>query len=192
MKREEIKALLENAEMSIDEKLNKIMDFNGTDVEKAKGKLSEVESDLVKSKTAFDDLSTQFETLKNEKASAEDWEKKFTELTEKIKKDNEKAEADRLAKEKADGIAARFSAALGNKKFNHDAIKNDYIKKFGEALDNKDFEGKSDAEIFHELTKDDANAFVGVERIHLQGGTTKSGNDVDEETARAVMGLPNK
>ncbi len=180
MKREEIKALLES-EKTVEEKLNEIMNFNGADVEKAKGKLLAVESELEKSKTALNDLSTQFEELKTKNASAEDWEKKFTELTEKVKADNEKAEADRLAKEKADGIAGRFTAVLGDKKFNHDAIKNDYLKKFGEALENKDFEGKSDAEIFHELTKDDASAFVGVTAVNLAGGNT-SENETNKKT----------
>lgn len=184
MKREEIKALLDNAEMSVEEKLKSIMDINGADVEKAKGNLTEIKTELENNKNAFNDLSTQFEELKTKNASAEEWQKKFDELTAKVEADNEKAEAERLAKEKADGIAGRFTTVLGEKKFNHDAIKNDYLRKFGEALDNKDFEGKSDAEIFHELTKDDASAFVGVTTVNLAGsnisGTGKKYNSKEE------------
>lgn len=189
MKREEIKALFENA---TDEQVDKIMSINGADVEKAKGKLTAVEAELKKKNEAFDDLSTQFEELKTKNASVEDWEKKFNELTEKIKADNEKAEADRKEKEKADSISSRFSSVVGDKKFNHEAIKNDYLKKFGEALENKEFEGKSDAEILHELTKDDKNAFTGVTAVNLAGANiNNSQNEVDELKARAVMGLPN-
>lgn len=184
MKREEIKALFENA---TDEQIDKIMSINGADVEKAKGKLTAVEAELKKKNEAFDDLSAQFEELKTKNASAEDWEKKFNELTEKIKADNEKAEADRKEKEKADSISSRFSSVVGDKKFNHEAIKNDYLKKFGEALENKEFEGKSDAEILHELTKDDKEAFKGVTAFNLAGATTtNAGKTMTKEQIRAI------
>ena len=60
---------------------------------------------------------------------------------------------------------------LGEKKFSHDAIREAYLKKFGDALENTDYQGKSDTEIFHDLTKDDATAFTGVTAVKLQGGT---------------------
>ena len=103
----------------------------------------------------------------------------------------EKAEADRLAKEKADGIMNRFDAVASEKEWNHEAIRADYLKKFGDALENKDFEGKSDTEIFHALTKDDATAFKGVSAFRLEGGAFGgAGNEADDAKARAVMGLP--
>ena len=103
-----------------------------------------------------------------------------------------KTEADRIMKEKQDNINNRFNAVLGEKKFSHDAIREAYLKKFGDALENTDYQGKSDTEIFHDLTKDDATAFTGVTAVKLQGGRPQGvgGQNIDEARARAVMGLP--
>ena len=79
-----------------------------------------------------------------------------------------KAEADRLAKEKADNVLSRFNAV--KKKFKHNDIEQAYLKRFGDAIESKDFEGKSDTEIYHELTKDD-DCHEGVKAVHLAGGT---------------------
>lgn len=189
MKREEIKSIFADA---TDEQLKAILDINGADIEKAKGKLSEVEAELKSKKEAFESLTNEFEELKNSKATADDWEKKFNDLQTEIKDKEAKAEADRIAKEKADGINNRFSAVLGDKKFNHEAIKNDYLKKFGDAIENKEFEGKSDTEIFHELTKDDTNAFQGVVVTNLSGAVNNDPKDIDEDKIRSIMGLPKK
>lgn len=119
------------------------------------------------------DLESKITTLTENSKNTEDFKQKFEDLQKEIKEKEEKAEQDRIAKERADGIANRFNAVVGDKKFNHDAIRADYLKKFGEALENKDFEGKSDTEIFHELTKDDATAFVGVTTLNLKGGSSQ-------------------
>lgn len=188
MKREEIKAIFADA---TDEQLKAVLDLNGADVERVKGKVTALEAELNEKKQAFETLNNDFNTLKDAGASAEEWKGKLEALQKEIKEKEEKAEADRKAKEKADGIASRFEAVVGDKKFNHEAIRADYLRKFGEALENKDFEGKSDADILHALTKDDAAAFEGVTAFRLEGGTNKGiGTEIDDAKARAVMGLP--
>lgn len=190
MKREEIKAIFPDA---TDEQLGQVMDLHGTDTEKAKSKVTALEADLKTKKEDFDRLTTEFETLKAENASGEDWKAKFEALQADNVAKEKQAEADRILKEKQENIENRFSAVLGEKKFTHDAIKADYLKKFGDALESKDYEGKSDADIFHALTKDDATAFEGVTAYRLAGGNpTGGGSGVDDATARAVMGLPTK
>ena len=73
-------------------------------------------------------------------------------------------------------IENRFNAVVGDRKFTHEAIKADYLHKFGEALDNKDFMGKSDADIFHELIKDDKNALENVQmQLNMPGGQPAGG-----------------
>ena len=72
--------------------------------------------------------------------------------------------------EKNADIEKRFDACVGDKKFSHDAIRQAYLKKFGEALDSEEFKGKGDTEIFHSLSKDDAQAFTGVTAVKLAGG----------------------
>ena len=188
MKREDIKAIFADATA---EQIEAVMRLNNADVEKDKGKLPALEAELKEKKTALESLNAEFEQLKASNANAADWEKKFNDLSAEIAEKEKQAKLEREAKEKADMIETRFNAVVGEKKFTHEAIKADYLHKFGEALDNKDFMGKSDADIFHELTKDDKTAFEGVTTVQLAGGTNKGmGENIDEAHIRSVMGLP--
>lgn len=122
-------------------------------------------------KKALEDKITQ---IAEDSKNSEDYKEKFENLQKEIKEKEEKAEADRKAQEKVDNIKGRFDTAVGDKKFSHDAIRESYLKKFSEALDDKDYQGKSDADILHSLIKDDAAAFEGVRAFHLEGGTNGS------------------
>lgn len=173
MKREEIRAIFPDA---TDEQLKSVMDLNGSDIEKVKSKITALEAELKESKEGFDKLNSEFETLKTANADGADWKTKFEALQAENEAKVKQAEADRILKEKTDSINRRFETALGEKKFNHEAIKGLYLRKFGEALENADFEGKSDSEIFHELTKDDDKAFKGVEIVKLAGGRPTGAN----------------
>ena len=168
MKREEIKTILPE---STDEQLKSIMDLNGADVEKAKSKATALEAELKDKKADFDKLNGELEALKASNASGEEWKTKYEAIVAENEAKAKQAEADRILKEKQENVLNRFNAVVGDKKFSHDAVKADYLKKFGDALENKDFEGKSDADVFHALTKDDASAFVGVTPVKLAGGT---------------------
>lgn len=167
MRRDEIKAIFPDA---TDEQLKSVMDLNGADVEKAKSKVTALEAELKEKKADFDKLNTEFETLKAANASGEDWKAKFDALQAENVAKEKKAEADRIMKEKAENINNRFNAALGEKKFSHDAIRESYLKKFSDALESAENQGKSDTEIIHALTKDDASAFAGVTAVKLAGG----------------------
>ena len=169
MKREEIKAIFADA---TDEQLKAVMDLNGADVEKIKSKVTALEAELKEEKADKEKLNTEFEALKTSNASGEDWKAKFEALQAENVAKEKQAEADRILAEKTENTNKRFEAVLGDKKFNHDAIRTDYLKKFGEAIELEENKSKSDADIFHELTKDDASAFVGVTAIKLAGGKT--------------------
>ena len=184
MKRDEIKKIFPDA---TDEQLKAVMDLNGADVEKEKGKATELKSELEKKNEAFEKLSAEFKTLEESNASAAEYKSKFEKLQNEVNEAKEKAEKERLAKEKADGIAARFGAVLGDKKFSHNAVKADYLRRFSEALGNKDFEGKSDAEIFHALTKDDSAAFEGVRAFELPGGSPQPSGDLTSSLGQMSM-----
>jgi hypothetical protein len=167
MKREEVKAIFPEA---TDEQLKQIMDLNGTDVEKAKSKATALEAELKDKKADFDKLNTEFEELKKSNASGEDWKAKFEALQADNLAKEKQAEADRILAEKKADVEKRFADCVGDKKFSHDAIKADYLKKFGDALESEEYKGKGDADIFHALTKDDATAFTGVQAVKLAGG----------------------
>ena len=186
MKREEVKAVFPEA---TDEQLKAIMDLNGADVERAKGKVAALDAELKEKNEALNALSTEFEALKESNATAAEYKVKFEALQKETAEKAKQAEAERVAKEKAERIAGRFATVVGDKKFSHDAIKESYLRKFTEALDNKDNEGKSDADILHELTKDDAAAFVGVTAVKLEGGAAKPFRNDSADKAREIMGL---
>lgn len=188
MKREEIKAIFADA---TDEQLNTVMNLNGADIENFRRRVSALEADLKTKSDDFARVTNELNTLKENNATAEDFKHKFEELQNEIAEKEAQAKAEREAKEKADNIANRFNTVVGEKKFSHEAIKADYLKKFGAALDNKDFTGKSDAEILHELTKDDSAAFENVTAFRLEGGTNRGiGKELDDAQTRAIMGLP--
>ena len=174
MKREEIKSIFADA---TDEQLKAVMDLNGADVEKAKSKVTALETELKEKKADFDKLNTEFEALKTANASGEDWKAKFEALQAENVAKEKQAEADRILAEKNADIEKRFAECVGDKKFSHDAIKADYLKKFADALESEEYKGKGDVDIFHALTKDDATAFTGVTAVKLAGGRpTGTGN----------------
>ena len=167
MKREEVKAIFADA---TDEQLKAVMDLNGADVEKAKSKVTALETELKEKKEAIDNFNKEIEELKTANASGEDWKAKFEALQAENVAKEKQAEADRILAEKNADIEKRFAECVGDKKFSHDAIKSSYLKKFAEALESEEYKGKGDIDIFHALTKDDATAFTGVTAIKLAGG----------------------
>lgn len=180
MKREEIKAIFPEA---TDEQLKSVMDLNGTDVEKAKSKVTSLENELKEKKADFEKLNTEFEALKTANASGEEWKTKYEAIVAENEAKAKQAEADRILAEKNADTEKRFNECVGDKKFSHDAIKASYLKKFADALDSEEYKGKGDVDIFHALTKDDATAFTGVTAVKLQGGTPQGvgSNSVTKE-----------
>ncbi len=184
MKREEIKAIFADA---TDEQLKAVMDLNGADVEKAKSKVTALEAELKEKKADFDKLNTEFEALKTANASGEDWKAKFEALQAENVAKEKQAEADRILAEKNADIEKRFASCVGDKKFSHDAIKADYLKKFTDALESEEYKGKGDTDIFHALTKDDASAFAGVTAVKLAGGRPQGTSGKSFSTVKDIM-----
>ena len=184
MKREEIKAIFADA---TDEQLKAVMDLNGADVEKAKSKVTALETELKDKKEDFDKLNAEFEALKTANASGEEWKTKYEAIVAENEAKAKQAEADRIAKEKAESLDKRFEAVVGDKTFSHDAIRADYRRKFENALADKANEGQSDADIFHALSKDDATAFKGITVVKLAGGKpTGSGKYSSRDEIMAI------
>lgn len=178
MRREDIKAIFAEA---TDEQLQKIMSLHGADVEKYKSKVTALETQAAENKTAFDKLNTEFEQLKASKASAEDFKTKFEQLQADIAEKEKNAREEKQKAEREANILNRYNAAAVSKdgkplEWTHDAIKADYLQKFTDAIADKANEGKSDADIFYALTKDDATAFKvpGAQTVYAGAGGTGS------------------
>ena len=160
----------------------KIFAERSKEIEADKAKREKLETELKESKESLDTLSKEFEDLKSSNASAEEYKTKYEALVADNEANATTAEADRILAEKTENINKRFEAVVGEKKFSHNAIKADYLKKFGEALELEENKSLSDEQVFHNLVKDDKNAFEGVTAVNLAGGRPSgtSGKTRDE------------
>ena len=124
----------------------------------------------------------------NENANGnEDVKKELEALKAKIEAETKQAEADRIAKEKAESDERLFNEAVGEKKFSHDAVKSHYFNLFRQDLAKEENKGKSAVDILHALTKDDATAFTGVQAVKLAGGTPRGTNSVVYSSREDIM-----
>ena len=160
----------------------KIFAERSKEIEADKAKREKLETELKEKKESLDNLSKEFEDLKSSNASAEEYKTKYEALVTDNKAKAKQAEADRILAEKTENINKRFETVVGEKRFSHNAIKADYLKKFGEALELEENKSLSDEQVFHNLIKDDKNAFEGVTAVKLAGGRPSgtSGKTRDE------------
>ena len=160
----------------------KIFAERSKEIEADKAKREKLETELKEKTDSLDNLSKEFEDLKANNASAEEYKSKYEAVIAENEAKAKQAEADRILAEKTENISKRFDAVVGEKTFSHSAIKADYLKKFGEAIELEDNKSLSDEQIFHNLIKDDATAFTGVTAVKLAGGRPSgtSGKTRDE------------
>lgn len=177
-------------ELGIDkDTAEKIFAARGEELARDKATLTAVQAELKDKTEAFDKLNAEFDTLKTNNASGEEWKAKYEALVADNDARARQAEADRIMQEKTASINNRFNAVMGEKKFTHDAVREAYLKKFEEALENADYQGKSDGEIFHELTKDDENAFKNATVVKLAGGRPVGGNGGKYTSRDEIMSI---
>lgn len=162
----------------------KIFAERSKEIEADKAKREKLETELKERKESLDNLSKEFEDLKSSNASAEEYKTKYEALVADNEAKAKQAEADRILAEKTENINKRFEAVVGEKKFSHNAIKADYLKKFGEALELEENKSLSDEQVFHNLIKDDKNAFEGVTAVKLAGGRPTGINGASKYSSR--------
>lgn len=162
----------------------KIFAERSKEIEADKAKREKLEAELKESKESLDNLSKDFEDLKANNATAEEYKSKYEAVIAENEAKAKQAEADRILAEKAENFNKRFEAVVGEKKFSHDAIKADYLKKFGEALELEENKSLSDEQVFHNLVKDDATAFTGVTAVKLAGGRPTGINGASKYSSR--------
>lgn len=163
----------------------KIFAERSKEIEADKAKREKLETELKEKKESLENLSKEFEDLKSSNASAEEYKTKYEALVADNEAKAKQAEADRVLAEKTAAINKRFEAVVGDKKFIHNAVREAYLKKFGEAIELEENKSKADADIFHEMTKDD-RCFEGVKVEKLPGGNPKSAIGGDKPLSRAA------
>ena len=169
----------------------KIFAERSKEIEADKAKREKLETELKEKTESLDNLSKEFEDLKANNASAEEYKSKYEALVADNEAKAKQAEADRILAEKTENINKRFEAVVGEKTFSHNAIKADYLKKFGEAIELEDNKSLSDEQIFHNLIKDDATAFTGVTAVKLQGGTPQGVGGKQYTSKAEIMAIKN-
>jgi len=170
-----------------DEQAEKAFELYGKGIKKFekerddfKAKVEEREKEIANLKLSESETMKEFEALKQSNAGAEDWKAKYEQLTEDNRLAAERTETERKAAErKADQMNLFNAASLDNdgkeRKWTNDFTKIGYFSKFVEAVEKNDGT-KTHKDIFHELTKDDATAFIGVERLNLHGANNNQGD----------------
>lgn len=140
MKREEIKSLLGDGNISdkLEAIINKIMDMNGSDIEKHKKEVEtlgeknkNLEAELTTNKQTLDEANAQiekFKTLDIEgiKAGAEEWKTKYETAQAESVKVKEQFEADMKAKDYDYAVSNYFNGF----KFVDDVVKEAVVKQF--------------------------------------------------------------
>ena len=99
MKREDVKTIIENAELSVDEKLKSIMDMNGNDLNEIKSKNKELQSkvdEYSSYKSQLDEVNKKLETYSTFEEKANKYDEIFPkyeqfEKEEKLRKINASA-----------------------------------------------------------------------------------------------------
>lgn len=156
----------------------------------AKDKFDKANNDLKTAQDSVKTITEELQGLKDKNATAEDWKAKFEQLQADNAEKEKQAKEQKEAEEKARNIEARYNAICVDKdgkplEFTHDAIKASYLQKFTEALADETNTGKSDADIFHALTKDDATAFKTVQPdINIPGAKQLGGNLTQNDFAK--------
>lgn len=183
MTREDVRKTFPEA---TDEQVNAIMSVHGADIEKTKASAG---ADAAKLAALQTDLSKAKETITALEKNKTDAEAITAEIEKYRAADAKRAQDEKAAQERA-ALEARFNAAVGERKFVHEFVRKGVLEEFGKALCDKANEGKGDAAIFDQLTRDkDYFASMNQPGKPDMGGAGPIGSDED---ARAVMGLPVK
>lgn len=137
--------------------------------------VDDLKAQLKEAQDTIKTMTTELDGLKESNASAEEWQKKYEDFKKEVDEKEQAAKEQAAAAEKEANLQARYAAVAVGKdgqplEWTHKAIKNDYFAKFTSAIEDKANTGKSDADIFNNLVKDDATAFKGVQRVTLAGG----------------------
>lgn len=185
MKREDITRIFAGATQ---EQINEIMNLNGADINKAKGTTEQMQKDL---EAARQDLATARNTISELEKAKGDADALQKQIDAFKQADADRAAAEAAAAEQAK-LEARLNAVVGERKFNSEYTRRGVTEDFGKALKDEANIGKSDADIFAALTKDQ-DIFVSQNppaNMPPFGNVPPGDNHM--AAMRSAMGLPAK
>ena len=136
------------------------------------------------------DYETKLGDLEQYKGSTEGLQKELTDLKTTIA--NEKAEAERLAKEQVyeSEMQGRFNGLVGDNKWRDELTSEAVYRAFKKAISDETNKGKGDKEVFESLIKD-KNYYENPNKPQDMQGFGNVDSDVaTNDVLRAAMGLP--
>ena len=184
MTRDDLRGIIEGIS---DEQLKKILDINSLDIGKAKRGTEELKTELEGKLAKIADMERELDTLRTSQCEAEEIKKRADELQKII--DDRRIQDEKEAKT-AD-VESRFATVVGDAKFLNDYTKKGIFDSFCEALQNSENQGRTDREIFEEITKDTENLFAAPSDIPAVVASTMGfGGELSRGDIREIMGLP--
>lgn len=169
--------------------VQKIFAENGKDIEQAKSKLQD---QLTAANNKIAEYEKRIGELEAASGNAEKYKADLEALQSQIAAEKAEAERIRLEQEAEAGYMSRFAAVAGTAKFVNDMTREGVYRQFKDSLAKEENKGKGDKEIYDAITKDVPNIFENPNApVPIPGmGSVPGAAMVDENQARAVMGLP--
>ncbi len=189
MTREEVSKIFANA---TEEQINALLDVNSADIGKAKKNLDDKTSENKALADKIAEYEKRIGELEATSGDAAKYKADLEALQSQIAAEKAEAERIRLEQEAEAGYMSRFSSVAGTAKFVNDITREGVYRQFKDSLAKEKNKGKGDKEIYDEIIKDAPNLFENPNApIPIPGmGHVPSAAAVDENQARAVMGLP--
>ena len=147
MKREDIARIFPDATK---EQISEILNLNGTDINQVRANAENLQRDLT---AVQSDLTAARNTIAELEKVKDDAEKLQGEIDRYKQAESDRAAAEQQAAVQAK-IEQRFGKALGERKIINDYVRRGLLEDFGKALQDDSNTGKSDAEVFAGLVKD--------------------------------------
>lgn len=171
------------------EQIDALLNIHSADVGKAKGGAEQAQNDLKAANEALKQAQDAIAELEKHKADAAALQKQID--------DYRAAEADRKKAEEAaqahNALLARMDKVMNGRKLIHDRMRDLIAEDFAKALADPENTGKSDADVFDAVTKDQnyfANQAPDFQMASV--GKAATGDSGYEAQIRAAMGLPAK
>lgn len=158
-------------ELGIEDKtvIDAIMKLHGDGLTEVKTKLQE---EIDKREKSITELSEKAKNLDGTETTLKEMQDKVA-AYEKEKSDRETAE--KQAKLDAE-LKTRFDAIKGENKFNHELIEKGRFDDFKKALQDEQFKGKGDSDIFSAIVKPEDLVNPQRQTVTMPGGNITTGN----------------
>lgn len=168
-----------------DEVIAQIQAENGKDIQAEKDKTKKAQDDMAALNAKISEYENKIKDF--EKQDAAGLAEKIKELQKVI--DDRKAADDKAIHDK--NMSDRLDKVTGEKKYLNEYTRNGILSEFMSAVEDKANAGKSDADLFAQITKDREGIFDSQNKVvEVPGIDPINPGAFDENKARQVMGLP--